>query len=187
MRRPATIPATILATAVLLVALDVYAGALKVIADAPPPGGWGTTRGLTIGPSMAWVGGKEMENTFAPGLELTYFHRINTPLFAWISPGARLWIADGGTGVIPYIEAGLSFLFFNAGVGYGMGFLTPNVPAHSVHGFFGVAIPIWTPKKGHLLYVEPYYRPTWNVSTGDDTAGHELGMMIKWLFGFPSK
>ena len=74
-----------------------------------------------------------------------------------------------------------------AGVGYGMGFLTPNVPAHSVHGFFGVAIPIWTPKKGHLLYVEPYYRPTWDVSDNDGAVGHELGMMIKWLFGFGAK
>ena len=86
MRRPATIPAAILATAVLLAAFEVCAG-------APPPGGWGTTRGLTIGPSVAWVGGKEMENAFAPGLDLTYFHRINTPLFVWISPGARLWIS----------------------------------------------------------------------------------------------
>ncbi len=180
MRRPATISAAILATTVLLVALEVCAG-------APPPGGWGTTRGLTIGPSVAWVGGKEMENAFAPGLDLTYFHRINTPLFAWISPGARLWIVDGETGVIPYIEAGLGFLFFNAGVGYGMGFDPKTVPAHSVHGFFGVAIPIWTPKKGYLFYVEPYYRPTWDVSDNDGAVGHELGMMIKWLFGFGAK
>ncbi len=170
----------------LILASAVFLTALEVCAIVPPPGGWGTKSGLTLGPSVAWVGGKEMDNAFAPGLELTYFHKINTPLFAWISPGARLWIADGGTGVIPYIEAGLSFLFFNAGVGYGMGFRSKNVPSHSINAFFGVAIPIWTPKKGRLFYIEPYYRPTWNISDKDAAAGHELGMMFKWLFGFGS-
>jgi len=149
----------------------------------PPPGGWGAIRGINLGTSAAWVGGGRLENAFAPGLDLTFFQRIHTPLFFWVSTGARIWTAGGDTGVIPYVETGLSMMFLTAGVGTGAGFGAENtVPTWSVHLMLGVPIPVWAPIMGHLLFIEPYYRPTFNVSHDSFPTSHEVGILLKWFF-----
>ena len=152
------------------------------MAGAPPPGGWGTINGVNLGVTGAWVGKGELKHAVSPGLDLTYFHRIHTPLYYWISTGARVWTTCCRTGVIPYLETGLSFLVFNLGVGYGPGLASEYIPRHSVNILISIAAPVWTHKRGRLFYLEPYYRPTWDVSGDDSPAAHEVGLMLKWLF-----
>ena len=167
-------------TALLLCAIILIA-APSAKADKPPTGGWGANTGLNIGSSFAWVGGKNAKNAFAPGADVTYALRLNTPLFWWISAGTRLWTNKETPGILPYMETGFSFLFFNLGAGYAQGFGI-NVPKHSIHGFAGLAIPTWAPQKGHLLFIEPYWRPTFDITPNGHPATHELGVLIKWFF-----
>jgi hypothetical protein len=147
----------------------------------PPPGGWDPLNGVTFGPAAAWVGGGPLGNAFATGFELTYFQLIHTPLSIWASAGARLWTDGDQTPVLPYGEIGLSFAILVLGAGYTAGLNSDDVPDHGVHGFFGLAIPIWIPARGHFLYVEPYYRPTWDVTGEGRDTSHELGAMLKWF------
>jgi hypothetical protein len=169
------------AAAVLLVCATV-AAPVPAMAVTPPPGGWGPIGGVTAGASLSWVGGGDLGDAFGPGLELTYAHKLNTPLFFWVSGGVKLWTGQGEAGVIPYVETGLSFLILVVGAGYGPGLASDLAPAHGVNAFVGLAVPVWTPSKGHLLYLEPYYRPIWDVSPGGAPVSHEVGLMIKWFF-----
>jgi len=168
-------------TSLLLCAI-ILTAAPSTKAGKPPTGGWGANTGLSTGSSFAWMGGKNTKNTFAPGADITYALRLNTPLFWWISAGTRLcWTNKNTPQILPYAETGFSFLFFNLGAGYAPGF-SNNVPKHSIHGFAGLAIPIWAPQKGHLLFVEPYWRPTFDVTVNEYPITHELGVLIKWFF-----
>jgi len=148
----------------------------------PPPGPWAPHNGLTLGPSLGWVGGGELESAFAAGGELTYYHVLHTPLAVWVSGGARLWTDGAETPVLPYGEAGLSFMLAVVGAGYSAGLGSDQVADHAVHAFVGVAIPLWFPVPRQFLYLEPYYRPSWDVSGEGRPASHELGLMLKWFF-----
>jgi len=145
--------------------------------------GLGPKSGITLGPSAGWVDGGPVESGFATGLDLTYFHEVKTPVFFWISGGARLWKDSGTSLVIPYAEAGVGLLLVNVGAGWNMGLNGDGDPWHAVNLFVGFNAPLWTPAKGHLLYIEPYYRPQWIVSGGRG-ASHEVGALLKWCFGF---
>jgi len=151
------------------------------IAGAPPPAGWHPEDGLTFGPSIGAVRAPHLGWAAAPGAELTYFHRLHTPLYLWISAGARLFADRDGVAGLPYAEIGLSFLVFNLGVGYGRGIGDDRAPRDTIHGFVGVAIPLYTPRRGNILYIEPYYRPT-GALTPDTYPVHEFGAMLKWLW-----
>ena len=179
-------PPRALATSLpLLAALLISLTALPAPAapgGPPPPGPWEPENGLTLGPSAAWVGGGELGHAFAAGGELTYYHVINTPLAFWLSGGARLWTDGDETPVLPYGEVGLSFMLLVVGAGYSAGLGSEQVPTHAVHGFFGLAIPLWFPVPGQFMYIEPYYRPAWDVSGEGHPASHELGLMLKWFF-----
>lgn len=174
------IPIAVLAG--LLTALLSPAFARAVPGGPPPPGPWRPTNGLTLGPSAAWVGGGELGHAFAAGGELSYYHVLHTPLALWISGGARLWTDGDQTPVLPYGEAGLSFMIAVIGAGYSAGLGSDQVPEHAVHAFVGAAIPLWFPVPGQFLYVEPYYRPTWDVTGEGRPVSHELGLMLKWFF-----
>lgn len=170
------------ALAVILTALVSPKAAVAAPGGPPPPGPWTPSNGLTLGPSAAWVGGGELGNAFSVGGELTYYHVINTPLALWISGGARLWTDGDQTPVLPYGEAGLSFMLLVVGAGYSAGLGSDQVPSHAVQGFVGLAIPLWFPVPGQFMYIEPYYRPAWDVAGEDHPASHELGLMLKWFF-----
>ena len=150
-------------------------------AGAPPPAGWHPEDGLSFGPSMDAVHAPRLGWAAAPGAELTYFHRLHTPLYFWLSAGARLFADRDGVAGLPYAETGLSFLVLNLGLGYGRGIGDDRVPQDTLHGFVGLAIPLYTPRRGHILYVEPYYRPT-GALTPERFAVHEFGVMLKWLW-----
>jgi hypothetical protein len=176
-RATAFAPRCAAAAALVAIALATCsAGAIE-----PPPAGWVPEDGLTFGPSIAAVRAPRLGWATAPGAELTYFHRINTPLNFWISAGARLFTDADGVSGFPYAETGLSLLIVNLGIGYGRGFGDARAPRDTIHGFIGVAIPIFTPSRGNLLYVEPYYRPV-GALTPERFAVHEFGLMIKWLW-----
>ena len=168
-------PAAAALAAILLFTVDCAAW-------TPPPFGWKPDSGINLGVTGAWVGAGEMGNAGSAGAELTYFHRINAPLYYWLSAGARVWTDGDETGVIPYVETGLSMLYFNLGAGYGPGLASAEIPSHTVNLFVGIAVPIWAPRRGRLFFVEPYYRPAWDVSGGSAPASHEVGLMLKWLF-----
>ncbi|MCP4679046.1 MAG: hypothetical protein GY854_26865 [Deltaproteobacteria bacterium] len=147
------------------------------------PEGWGPTNGITLGPSAGWVGGGPVESATAVGLEASYFHQIVFPLYFWVSGGGRLWIEDNNLPVLPYIETGLGILLLNLGVGYSIGLNTPGSPSHNIHVFVGLNAPIWSPAKLHVFFIEPYYRPSWNISGGGQVS-HEVGGILKWCMGF---
>ncbi len=147
----------------------------------PPPAGWHPENGLSFGPTMGAVRAQRLGWAAAPGAELTYFHRLHTPLYFWFSAGARLFADRDGVAGLPYAEAGLSLLFLNLGFGYGRGVGDDRAPRDTLHGFVGLAIPLYTPRRGHLLYVEPYYRPG-GALTPERFAFYELGVMVKWLW-----
>ncbi len=149
---------------------------------------WGPTNGISLGPFAGWVGGNTDGNTVesgvATGLDFTYFHKIVFPLYFFASTGARIWIEDGEVPVIPYVEAGLSVLLISTGVGYGIMLNSKDRLGHTLHLFIGVSIPLWSPSKYQLFYVEPYYKPTWDLSSDDRALSHEVGGLIKWSLGF---
>jgi hypothetical protein len=151
------------------------------VAIEPPPAGWDPRDGLTFGPSIAAVRAPRLGWATAPGAELTYFHRINTPLYFWLSAGARLFADPDRVSGLPYAETGLSFLILDIGFGYGRGIGDGRAPRDTIHGFIGLAIPIFMPGPGNLLFVEPYYRPI-GALTPERFAVHEFGLMIKWLW-----
>ena len=158
-------------------------------AEAKKPGSeaLGPANGITVGPSAGWVEGGPIDNGLAAGVDLTYFHKIKTPVFFWISGGARMWKDKEVSRFMPYAESGIGLLFLNVGAGWGLGVNGPAAPWHAINLFVGINVPIWIPAKGHLLYFEPYYRPTWKVSQkgdGDGGAIHEVGALLKWCFGF---
>jgi hypothetical protein len=183
MGRRNTIAALATCLCVLCIAGPAHAGAPG---GPPPQGPWDPRHGLTLGPSLAWVGGGELGDAFSAGVELSYYHVVHTPLALWISAGARLWTNGDETPVLPYGEVGIALLVVVAGAGYSAGLGSDAAPAHAVHGFFGLALPLWTPKNGHLLYLEPYYRPCWDVSGAGQPPRHELGVMLKWFFALGS-
>jgi len=172
-RAPRSVPLAALLAAALLSAFPV--------AGAPPSAGWHPEDGLSFGPSIGAVRSPGLGWAMSPGAELTYFHRLHTPLHLWITAGARLFADRDGVAGVPYAEIGLSFLVFNLGLGYGRGIGDDRAPRDMIHGFVGVAIPLYTPRRGNILYVEPYYRPT-GALTPDTYAVHELGAMLKWLW-----
>jgi len=162
-----------------LLAVAVWTHAAGAI--EPPPAGWVPENGLTFGPSIAAVRAPRLGWATAPGAELTYFHRIHTPLYFWLSAGARLFADADGVSGFPYAETGLSLLFLDLGIGYGRGIGDERAPRDTIHGFIGLAIPVFTPGRGNLLYVEPYYRPV-GALTPERFAVHEFGLMLKWLW-----
>jgi hypothetical protein len=145
-------------------------------------GGWRSSSGITIGLFPAYVASGKMGNAFAAGVDLSYFHKIHAPVYFWISPGAKIYTKTDDTGLIPYVEAGLSALMLSVGAGYGRGFLSSNIPVNSINIFAAINIPIWVPKKGRLLYGSVYYRPVFAIKQEDFPVSHETGIMIKWLF-----
>ena len=173
--------AAVLRTAALAALFAASAWSPAAQAGTPPPGGWDPANGLTFGPSMGAVSAPHLGWAAAPGAELTYFHRINTPLYFWISAGARLFADREGIACLPYAETGLAILFFDLGIGYGRGIGDARAPRDALHGFVGLAIPLFSPGRGDLLYVEPYYRPTSALSP-ERSAIHEFGVMLKWLW-----
>jgi hypothetical protein len=152
-------------------------------ADEADSEAYGPVSGITVGPSAGWVGGGPVDSGLAAGLDLTYFHKIKPPLFFWISGGARLWKEGEVSLVMPYAETGLGLLLINVGAGWCVGMNGDGSPWHAINLFVGLNAPIWSPAKGHLLYLEPYYRPTWNVSDEGGGASHEVGALLKWCFG----
>lgn len=174
-----TPPAPSLAAIALLCAVVLCADAS--FAGAPPPAGWHPDDALAFGPSIGAVLAPDLGWAVAPGAELTYSHRLHTPLYFWLSAGARLFADSEDVSCFPYAEAGLSFLVFTVGLGYGHGFGDDRAPRDELHGFVGVSIPLYTPRRGRLLFVEPYYRPT-GALTPARYAVHELGAMLKWLW-----
>ncbi len=144
----------------------------------------GPKNGITLGPSMGWVGGEPIESGISTGLDISYFHRIVFPLYFWVSGGARAWIDNGEMPILPYVETGFGVVVLNAGVGYGPGVNTGSEISHNINIFVGLNAPIWSPKKGQMFYVEPYYRPTWNLLEGGNTISHEIGGTIKWCLGW---
>jgi hypothetical protein len=170
------------ATAVGL-ALLLWADSAEAAPSGPPPQGpWDPLSGLTFGPTFGWVGGGELHSAFAAGAELSYSHVLHTPLALWVTGGFRLWTDGDQTPALPYGEAGLAFGILVAGAGYSAGLNSDDVPAHAVHVFVGLAIPLWSPGAGHILYMEPYYRPAFDVSGEGRETAHELGLMLKWYF-----
>ena len=123
-----------------------------------------------------------MDHAVGYGPELTYFHRLKPPLYGWAGGGARFWTSQNDTGVLPYVETGMSFLIGTLGMGYAPGFLSDDVPDHSLHLFVGINVPLWRPKRGRLLYAMPYYRPVFPVGDSQFPIAHELGVLIKWSF-----
>jgi hypothetical protein len=164
---------------VLLLAGPAAAGAPS---GPPPRGGWDRGGGFTLGPAFGWAGGGAPDQAFATGLELTYFHELRNPLFAWISLGGRFWVNGHETSSLPYAEAGLTFVLLNVGGGYAPRFVAGGPTAHTAHLFVGVSIPIFSPARGQFFYIEPYYRPAWQVSGGDAGPLHEVGLMLKWFW-----
>ena len=145
---------------------------------------WGPVNGISIGPSAGWVGGNSIYNSFATGVEISYYHQITFPLYFWASLGARIWMSEEQMPILPYVETGLSVLLISAGAGYSTGLSKDNEMVHYINAFVGINVPIWSPAKRHLIYFLPYYRPTWNVSSDNAHVSHEIGGFIKWIFGF---
>jgi hypothetical protein len=163
--------------ALLAVALHATAAGAVV----PPLAGWHPGNAITFGPSMGAARAPRLGWVAVPGAELTYLHSVHTPLYFWLSAGARLFADREGVAGLPYVEAGLALLFVNLGIGYGRGLGDDRAPRDTINGFVGLAIPLYEPRRGHLLFLEPYYRPT-GALTPDRYAIHEFGVALKWLW-----
>jgi len=152
----------------------------------PPPGGWNPDLGLTFGGGGAWSFSPVLKHGFVPSLEASFFKRIRRPLSFWSSLLLRVPIAEGGTGFIPGVEAGLNLMFFNIGAGYGVG-IGDNLADHQMNIFVGAGLPLYTRKKNRLFYMQVYYRPIFNFAQGEMFVSHELGILFKWMIMFTRK
>jgi hypothetical protein len=130
------------------------------------PAAW--AEGFTIGPSLATFnsGGGSVY-----GVDATVILGKDAPA-GWLSGGLRGTGGSSGNRYMPYIEVGRWFLF-NFGLGATFAASGGHDTAALGHAFIG--LPIGMP----LIYVEPYWRPTYGAVF--DPAGwyHELGILIK--------
>lgn len=148
----------------------------------PPQGGWKAGNGLSLGISLAYVYGGGMTHAFAPGLEMSFFKKIRSPITWWGTVGGKMMIADN-TIANPFVETGINLLVFNIGMGYVLG-IPSTFGRHHMNLFFGCSLPVYTPKRGRLLYIQFYYRPILTFPPSQYPLSHEMGIMFKWLIVF---
>lgn len=172
--RPATVAAWL---GLMMLGSGALAGAPK---GPPPGGGHDAVGGVNAGFATGYAGGA-FPHAFAGSVEVTWWHRVRLPVFCWASAGGRVWTDTDTTALIPYAEAGLSLLALSVGAGYGPGLLAGEAPAHGVHLYLGLAVPLWSAAHGVLLYAAPYYRPTWDVAAGGHPLFHEAGLGLRLL------
>ncbi|MBN2344114.1 MAG: hypothetical protein JXX29_13545 [Deltaproteobacteria bacterium] len=170
--------ATMMLTMGLLIGMPAFSAHPS---GTPPQGGWKPGNGITFGGGAAYLHGGEFSHAFLPSVELSYFHKLKSPLMWWLSGGGKFVIANE-TVAIPFWETGLNMLMANLGVGYGVG-LPDTMGTHHINLFVGLSAPVYIPRRGRLLYLQLYYRPIWSLSTEHPTS-HEMGVMLKWLISF---
>jgi hypothetical protein len=127
----------------------------------------------------------------------------------WLTLGLRSAFQPEATHFLPFVEAG-AYLLVNVGVGYSVGIsrairddtTASGVPRHNVHLFIGLPIPLnfggpadrqrrtqrahrgWRDLFQHGLFLEPYYRPSWGRGGGHEGWSHEVGLLLKYHWGW---
>lgn len=159
---------------------------LSIISTETRAGGprpdWGPELGVTVGPAVGYASFKDKQGV-APGVDASFYHVIRIPFYFWVSAGGRMIFEGDRTPVMPYVETGFGIVLINVGVGYSPALNYGSVVPHFVQLFLGINAPIWSPKKQHLIYIEPYYRPAWEVSGVLSGTRHEVGGQIRWMWG----
>jgi hypothetical protein len=152
---------------------------------------------LSLGPSFSYVNSSRIDHTWGTGVELSFSSISISPggkdsLFVggfsslWATGGVN-WLHTSPSSPRVYGEIG-SWLLFSLGVGFSSN-LSDNPSAsrkEDLNLFIGLPIPLPIPPEkaaeDWLLYVHPYYRPYWTVSTPDGHRGfdfYEIGILTK--------
>jgi len=128
-------------------------------------------RDITVGPSLAWAFGAPDEGVLV-GAEFSYLP--GGPF--WFTLGGRVLSAAETTG-LAHAEAGV-WLFATWGIGYSRRLWGRAFDGDSLELFVGEPLPFAEAFDSGMFFAEPYYRPTFGLSSGDVV--HELGLMLKF-------
>lgn len=149
----------------------------------PPQGGWKPGPGITLGGSFAYLRGGNLSNAYLQGLEFTWFQKMWSPFSWWVTGGGKFATNGDETVVLPTVELGVNVAVFNIGTGYAFG-LPDTMGRHLWNGFVGLSFPVYTPRRGSLLFLQVYYRPIFTFPLDAHGIAHEMGLMLKWLWAF---
>jgi hypothetical protein len=138
---------------------------------------------ISIGPSFSYSTGTDYIKGPTYGIDATYLTEVGKKYHGpvWFSLGMRFIDNERSAVLVPYAEVG-TWALITIGVGYSRNIGDGPVARDSVHGFFGVPFNLYgvhTPRKPSF-YLEPYYRPVYDISRGDIRWHHEYGVMIKF-------